>query len=103
MRKCLQHCQWLWRQLVDASIMTMPTTKKKKAHLAGIPPSLLDDTTTPCHGLMMLATHFFMVERVKKHKFKYKLSSEIIRVGTIPEPTSELNNLELQKSTHHHQ
>jgi hypothetical protein len=76
---------------------------KKKAHLAGIPPSLLDDTTTPCHGLMMLATHFFMVERVKKHKFKYKLSSEIIRVGTITEPTSELNNLELQKSTHHHQ
>ncbi len=36
--------------------MTMPTTKKKKAHLAGIPPSLLDDTTTPRHGLMTLAT-----------------------------------------------
>ncbi len=50
-----------------------------------------------------VALHFFMVERVKKHEFKYKLSSEIIRVGTIPEPTSELNNLELQKSTHHHQ
>ncbi len=47
--------------------------------------------------------YFFMVERVKKHEFKYKLSSEIICVGTIPEPTSELNNLELQKSTHHQQ
>ncbi len=44
-----------------------------------------------------------MVERVKKHEFKYKLSSKIIRVGSIPESTSELNNLELQKSTHHHQ
>jgi hypothetical protein len=44
-----------------------------------------------------------MVERVKKHEFKYKLSSKIICVGTILEPTLELNNLELQKSTHHHQ
>ncbi len=30
--------------------------QKKKARLAGIPPSLLDDTTTPRHGLMTLAT-----------------------------------------------
>ncbi len=35
--------------------MTVPSTKKK-AHLAGITPSLVDDTTTPRHGLMTLAT-----------------------------------------------
>ena len=47
--------------------------------------------------------HFFTVEQVKKNEYKYQLSSKIVCVGTIPESMLELNNLELQKSTHHHQ
>jgi hypothetical protein len=46
---------------------------------------------------------FFTVDQVKKHEYKYQLSRKIIRVGTIPESTLELNNFELQKSTHQHQ
>ena len=47
--------------------------------------------------------HFFTVEQVKKNEYKYQLSSKIVCVGTIPESTLELNNPELQKSTHQHQ
>ena len=47
--------------------------------------------------------YFFTVERVTKHEFENQLPSKIIRVGTIPESTLELNNFELQKSTHQHQ
>ena len=53
MRKLLK--QWLWRQLVDASIMTMPTTKKKAC--ASRPSADLDITPSPLNNnLVTLAT-----------------------------------------------
>ncbi len=45
------------------------------------------------HGQHNTGFDFFTVEQVKKHELKYKLSSKIIRVGTI------LDNLEIKIDT----